>query len=189
VPAVWLAAPSDVSLRAVAALAQVAGALLFVIAVRLYEPPARPSGTPHVTYPTRRWIRVAFALMLASAATDFVLALTESLGHVATLTQLSAARHALAQGFLLPLIVLMAARILPGYSGQMMRHPQLLSAMMWTLLIGSALRFVAELFGGYGPGWGALVALGGTLGVTAFVVFAVGLWGASGRVPARAAAR
>jgi hypothetical protein len=189
VPAAWLAAPSAAWLRAGAALAQLAGAFLFVIALRLYELPARPSGTPHVTYPTRRWIRVAFALMLASATADFVLALSESLGHVATLTQVSAARHALAQGFLLPLIVLMAARILPGYSSQMMRQPELLSAIMWTLLIGAALRFVAELFGGYGPGWGALVALGGTLGVTAFVVFAVGLWRASGRAPARAAAR
>ena len=81
----------------------------------------------------------------------------------------------------------MAARILPGYSGRMMRQPRLLSAMMWTLLIGAVLRFVAELFGGYGLGWGALVALGGTLGVVAFIVFAVGLWRASGRAPGLAA--
>jgi len=77
--------------------------------------------------------------------------------------------------------VLMAARILPGYSGQMMRRPTELSAMMWMLLIGAAIRFVAELFGGYAEGWGALVALGGMLGVAAFVVFAVGLWQATVR--------
>jgi len=187
VPAAWLALPSLTGARAVAALAQLAGAALFVIALRLYELPARSSGMPHVTYPTRRWIRLAFAMMLASATADFGLALAESLGTtIPTLTELSAARHALAQGFLLPLIVLMAARILPGYSGQMMRQPQLLSAMMWTLISGAALRFVAELFGSYGPGWGALVALGGTLGVVAFVVFAVGLWLAESRVPALA---
>jgi hypothetical protein len=184
VPAVWLAAPEAASLRMAAALAQLAGATLFVIALRLYELPLRASGMPYVTYPTRRWIRLAFAMMLSAAAADFGLALAESLGvTIPSLTDLSAARHALAQGFLLPLIVLMAARILPGYSGRMMRQPRLLSAMMWTLIVGAALRFVAELFGGYGAGWGALVALGGTLGVAAFVVFAVGLWQATTGVP------
>jgi hypothetical protein len=187
VPAVWLGLPSATPLRAVATLAQVAGAVLFVVALRLYDRPFRASGTPHVTYPTRRWIRVAFALMLASAVAEFALTVAESLGGVASLTELSAARHALAQGFLLPMIVLMAARILPGYSGQMTRQPWLLSLMMWTLLIGAGLRFVAELFGGYATGWGALVALGGTLGVAAFVLFAIGLWHATGRTPALAA--
>lgn len=187
VPAVWLALPDASSLRAVVALAQLAGATLFVVAIRLYELPVRASGMPHVTYPTRRWIRLAFAMMLASAVADFGLALAEGMGvTVPTLVELSAARHALAQGFLLPLIVLMAARILPGYSGQMMRQPLLLSAMMWTLLIGAALRFVAELFGGYGPGWGALVALGGAMGVAAFIAFAVGLWLGTTRVPSLA---
>jgi hypothetical protein len=184
---VWLALPDASSLRAVVALAQLAGATLFVVAIRLYELPVRASGMPHVTYPTRRWIRLAFAMMLASAVADFGLALAEGMGvTVPTLVELSAARHALAQGFLLPLIVLMAARILPGYSGQMMRQPLLLSAMMWTLLIGAALRFVAELFGGYGPGWGALVALGGAMGVAAFIAFAVGLWLGTTRVPSLA---
>jgi hypothetical protein len=185
VPVVLVALPSVASLHAVTALAQLAGAVLFVVALRLYERPLRASGMPHVTYPTRRWIRVAFVLMLASATAEFALALAESLGTPATLTQLSASRHALAQGLLLPMIVLMAARILPGYSGEMMRRPHLLSLLMWTLLIGAGLRFVAELFGGYDVGWGALVALGGTFGVVAFVVFAVGLWQTTGRTPAR----
>jgi hypothetical protein len=188
VPLVWGVAPSAAPARAIAALAQLAGALAFVIALRLYEPPLRPSGMPHVTNPTRRWVRVAFGLMLAGATADVAFALAESLGTTTALTQLSAARHALAQGFILPMIVLMAARMLPGYSGRMMRQPRLLSAIVWTLLVGAALRFVAELFGGYGVGWGALVALGGTLGVFAFVVFAVGLWRASAHAPALTAA-
>jgi hypothetical protein len=179
-PTAWLLASSSAPLRAAPALAQLAGAVLFVVAIRLYEPPTRASGMPHVTNSTRRWVRAAFALMLASATVDFALAVTESLGATSSLTQLSAARHALAQGFILPMIVLMAARILPGYSGRMMRQPRLLSVMVWTLLIAATLRFAAELFGGYGVGWGAVVALGGTLGVAAFLVFAVGVWRASG---------
>jgi uncharacterized protein involved in response to NO len=103
------------------------------------------------------------------------------------MTRLSAARHLVAQGFLLPLIVLMAARILPGYSGSMLHRPRLLSALMWSLLLGAALRGAAELIGGYSPGWSLLVGVGGTLAVIAFVVFAFGLWRATGRTPVTAA--
>jgi hypothetical protein len=121
--------------------------------------------------------------MLMAAAANFGLALAEVFGRAPTLTAISAARHALAQGFLLPLIVLMSARILPGYSGYMLHRPRLLAALMWSILAGGALRFLAELLGGYGPGWGALVALGGGLGVAPFLVFAFGLWRATGRAP------
>jgi hypothetical protein len=168
----------------VAALARLAGVGSYVVALRLYEVPVRPSGTPHITDPTRRWARLAFALMLVAAAADFGLAMAEALGLTPALTVLSAARHALAQGFLLPVIVVMVARILPGYSGYMLHRSRLPSMLVWTLLAGAALRFVAELLGGYAPGCGVLVALGGTLGVIALLMFAVGLWRATGRGPA-----
>ena len=140
---------------------------------------------PHVTDPTRRWARVGFALMLVAASADFGLSAADAAGFPPALTALSAARHALAQGFLLPVVVVMAARMLPGYSGSMLPRPQLLAALVWTLFVGAALRFAGEFLGGYSPGWGALVALGGTLGVVSFSVFAVGLWRATGRAPAR----
>src|SRR5205085_3356075 len=115
-----------------------------------------------------------------------VLATAEMLGVATTLTELSAARHVLVQGFLLPLIVLMAARILPGYSGYMLHRSRLLAALVWSLLIGAALRGGAELVGGYSPGWSMLVALGGTLAVVAFIAFAVGLWRSTAPAPVAA---
>ncbi len=181
VPLAWLFGAELPVLRAVAALAQLAGACGYVVAIRLYEQPLRKSGMPHVTDPTRLWARVAFALVLLAAAANFGLALAEAAGYPAPQTGISAARHALAQGFLLPVIVVMAARILPGYSGEMLHRPRLLAGLVWTLFAGAALRFAAEFAGGYAPGWGALSALGGTLGVAAFLVFAWGLWRASGR--------
>src|SRR5205085_8644181 len=135
-----------------------------------------PSGMPHVTDPTRRWARLAFALMLVAAAADFGLATAEALGYPPAFTALSAARHALAQGFLLPVIFVMAARILPGYSGYMLHRPRLLAALVWTTLSGATLRFGGAFLGGYAPAGGAVVALAGTLSVVAFVVFAIGLW-------------
>jgi hypothetical protein len=180
---VWLLAPEQMAARILAAVAQLTGAVLYVTAIRLYEPPVRESGTPHVTDPTRTWARIAFGFLLIAAALNVWLPLSEIATGVSSIAMVSAARHAAAQGFLLPVIVFMAGRILPGYSGLMTRRPQLLRGLMWTLFIAAALRSGAELLGGYGPGWSMMVALGGLLGVTAFTIFAIGLWRTTMSVP------
>jgi hypothetical protein len=182
-PVVWVLLQGTPAVRAITDLAQLVAVVLFVTGLRLYESPARESGTPLVTNPTRRWARLAFAMLLAAAAANLGIAAEEILGGTGSLTQLSAARHLVAQGFLLPLIVLMAARILPGYSGYMLHRARLLAALVWSVLVGAVLRGGAELIGGYGPGWNVIVALGGALAVMAFLVFAVGLWRATGRTP------
>jgi hypothetical protein len=184
VPLVWLFMDGAAPARLVVTLAQLAGAVLYVLSLRLYEWPSRESGTPRVTHPTRRWARSAFALLLTAAAANVGIAAAETLGLPVTLTEISAGRHLVAQGFLLPLIVVMAARILPGYSGRMLHRPRLLAVLVWSLLVGAAVRGGAELVAGYAPGWGSAVALGGVLGAAAFVVFAVGLWRALSRVQA-----
>ncbi len=173
-PAAWLLWPNEPLLRGTGMLLQVAGAALYVYALRLYEA-GRVSPMPHITNPTRQWVRVAFGFLLAAGALDIALAFSEPFLGAAGITSLSAARHAVAQGFLLPIIVIMGARILPGYARHIVQRRRLLSAMIWTLFAGAALRVVAELLGGYGPGWGAAAALGGALGVAAFTVFAVGV--------------
>jgi len=74
----------------------------------------RDAGTPCVTNPTRRWIRLGFVFLLFNLALDFGLLGREALHGIApSAIELSAARHALVQGFLLPLMVSMAARLLP----------------------------------------------------------------------------
>ncbi len=173
---VWLLASGEPLLRAAIALVQLAGIALYLHALRVYESPARVSGMPHVTDPTRRWVRVAFGFLLVAALLNVVLPVYGWITGAVWTTTLSAARHAQAQGFLLPLIVIMASRILPGYSGYMMRRPRHLSALIWTLFVAAGIRVIAELSGGYNPGWGALVALGGLLGAGAFTQFAWDLW-------------
>jgi hypothetical protein len=163
--------------------AQLLGGALFVAGLRLDDAPIRASGTPHVTNPTRTWARLAFAFLLTAAAANVGIAAAELLGHTTTLTQMSGARRLLAQGFLLPVILVMAARILPGYSGYMLRRPRLLAGLVWSLLAGAALRSAAELIGGYANGWGAVVGIGSTIAVASFVIFAVGLWRAIDRTP------
>jgi uncharacterized protein involved in response to NO len=176
VPLVWLLLDGAAPARLVATLAQLVGAVLYVVGLRLYEWPIRESGMPQITNPTRRWARTAFALLLAAASANVGIAAAETLGLPITSTEISAGRHLVAQGFLLPLIVLMAARILPGYSAYMVHRTRLLAVLVWSLLAAAAVRGGAELVGGYAPGWGSAVALGGVVAAAAFVVFAVGLW-------------
>lgn len=183
VPLAWLLLPDLPAARATGALAQLSGLLVYLYALRLYEASPRASGMPHVTGPTRRWARVAFGFQVAAAGVSVVVAAYEAGGGMVPLTAVSAGRHLLAQGFVLPVIVVMASRILPGYSGWMLHRPRLLGGMIWSLFAGAALRGTAELLGGYRPGWGVGVALGGALAVGAFTVFAVGLWWATARAP------
>jgi hypothetical protein len=162
--------------RVFATGAQLAGAILYAHGLRLFEPPVRASAIPQITNPARAWIRVAFGFLLLAAAANLLVALSAEVRWLATFVNTSASRHALAQGFLLPVIVFMAARILPGYAASMLRHPGRLALLMGSLFVAAALRVGAELMGGYTPGWNLVVAAGGTLGMLAFLAFAIGLW-------------
>ncbi len=179
----WLV--GDISgLRLVGSFLEVVVACAWLWLIGLYAPPVRPSGTPYVTNPTRRWVRVAFALLVFGLVTNLVLFARSALSGVEpSADELSAARHALAQGFLLPMMVSMAARLLPIYSADVLKRRWLLEAIVDTLLVGAAIRVGAELFGGYGMITGPLIALGGSLSVAAFAVFAGGMWSSLGRLP------
>jgi hypothetical protein len=174
-PLAWLLTDQLPAARVIAATAQLVGIAGYVSALRLYESPERESTSPHVINPTRTWARVAFGFLIVAAAVNVILALvTLNAGEITSLT-LSAGRHALAQGFLMPIIVMMAARILPGYSARMIRQPVLLSWLLWTLFVGAALRTGAELVGGYQGAWAMALAAGALLSTGAFTVFAIGL--------------
>ena len=150
----------------------------------LYQAPSRASGTPYVTNPTRRWVRLAFAFLLFSLAFSAGLFGREALlGVPPTITELSAARHALGQGFLLPLMVAMAVRMLPVVSADALKHRLRLELIVAVLLIGALVRVGAEAVGGYSADTGPLVALGGTLSLVGFGLFALGMWSSLGRLP------
>ena len=157
--------------------------------VGLYDLPSRESGTPYVTNPTRRWVRLAFAFALFSVSLNVGLFGREALLGVApSITELSAARHALGQGFLMPLVVTMAARMLPFVSADAVKHRLRLEVIVDLLLAGALVRVAAEVTGGYSAETGPLVALGGTLSIVGFALFAAGMWSSLGRLPrARAA--
>lgn len=157
----------------------------YVLALRLYERPARPSGRPHITNPTRRWFRLAFGWLLVAAAGGAFYGVREALGGAgAGFTEMGAVRHALAMGFLLPIIAGMAGRILPVYSADVVRHRWLLPTTVWLSFAGAFARVGGEWLGGYDPWIAPVVALGGILSTAGFLVMAVALWYATDRIPA-----
>src|SRR5581483_3653250 len=176
VPLTWLLVSNSTPLRIIAPSSQLAGAVLYAVALRLYEGRARRSTIPLATDPPRIWLRVAFGFLLVGAAINVLAAGGGELGSSTALVQLSGARHALALGFLLPVIVFMAARVLPVYSASMLAHPRRLELLLWCLFAGAFLRAGGELIGGYGAGWNLAVAAGGTLTVVGFLAFAIPLW-------------
>jgi hypothetical protein len=181
----WLLQPTWASwVRWAGALVELGVLGTWVWLIGLYAPPVRASGTPYVTNPTRRWIRLAFAFLVLGLALDVGLFGREALyGLAPAATELSAARHALAQGFLLPLMVAMAARLLPIFSADVLRHRLRLEITVDLVLAGALVRVVAEVIGGYGPLAGPLVAMGGGLGVAGFALFAFGLGLSLRRLP------
>lgn len=189
VAAGWLWS-AGVWLRVAGSVLELALLLVWLWLVGLYAPPARSSGTPYVTVPTRRWVRLAFGfLVLSLVLSCFLFAREAVLGAPPLETQLSAARHALAQGFLLPMMSAMAARLLPIFSADVLRHRMRLEVAMDLLFVGALVRVGAELIQGY-EGWaGPAVALGGGLGVLGFLIVAVGLWSSLGRLPGMGAQR
>jgi uncharacterized protein involved in response to NO len=170
--------------RAAGDLLTLIGVVGYLLVVRLFEPAARESGRPHVTNPVRTWIRLAFVWLLVGSVLQVWLSLRETFGGpAASFTELSATRHALTMGFLLVLLVAMAARILPGYSGWALQHPRFISWTVYLLLAGALLRVLSELAGGYAGLFGPVTGLGGVLGTLGFLLFAVTLWPALGNLP------
>jgi hypothetical protein len=176
----WLAGTNGKELGVVAASAQIGGLVLYAHALGLLEPAARTSSLPQLTNPARMWVRTAFLFLLASGSLELLGALGRLLPDLPTIVAgVSGPRHLLAQGFLLPIMVFMAARILPGYSALMVTRPRTLATLMWSFFVSALLRGGSESIGGYGDGWNLAVASGGTLAVGAFLIFAVGLWRAT----------
>jgi hypothetical protein len=153
-------------------LAMVAGLLAFLAGLRLYEPPVRSAGAPQITEPSRRWLRWTYLWLPGGS----LLLAAEALTGPATLPHAgAAARHAVGQGFLLLLIVVIGARILPGFAPFMTSRPRLLTALATLGSAGALLRVLGELLR-LRPLADLALALGAGLSTLGFAVFAVLLW-------------
>lgn len=177
------AAPLGRDLQIAGAWPQLVGVLLFLHGLNLFRPPARPSGAPNVTDPARRWLRLAFGwLVIANGLAAFWATRAVLGGSLATFFETTATRHALAQGFVLTIIVALGSRILPSYSAWAIQRPRLIEALIGTITVGAALRVAGELATAwFGPVGETVAGAGGALGIVGFGVFAVALATTIGR--------
>jgi hypothetical protein len=116
---------------------------------------------------TRLGVRSAFAwafigLAVISAGT---------LGLSTSYLQVSAARHALALGFVTLMIYTVAARALPAFLGRRLWSTPLQAATLAVANLGVALRVVPQLAAGTDPLSDALIGLSGILAYVALALF------------------
>ncbi|MBX6771505.1 MAG: hypothetical protein IRY83_07250 [Chloroflexi bacterium] len=164
---------------------QLMGTILYLGGLRLYEPPVRPSGAPAVTDPARRWIRIAFIWLIVADLLALIPATRAFLGGPSVgFYELTAERHALAQGFIVTIIIAYASRILPGFSAWAIQHPRTVALIVALVTAGAVVRVIGELLTAWITPAGETVAgAGGALGVAGFLLFAAFLFRTIGRIP------
>ncbi|MCX6023963.1 MAG: hypothetical protein NTZ05_19975 [Chloroflexi bacterium] len=134
------------------------------------------SPVPGVTLLLLPLVRTAYGFLLAAAVLNTAVVFADAAGVSAAPTMRAAVRHALAQGFLLPVIVFMAALLLNGFNAITTQHPRILTLTISLLFAAAGLRAGAEFIGGYAGVWGIAVVLGGLLSTSVFVVFVLGVF-------------
>jgi hypothetical protein len=153
-----------------------AGAVAFVVALRLYERAPMPpgAGQPRAHEP---YVRTAYGWLLFSLGLGAVLAVMELAAGVApTAGAANAARHAFALGFISLLIFGVASRVVPVFGGVALWRRPLLAPLYVVFNLGVVVRVAGELLGSADALGRELVACSGVLGYGGLALFALILW-------------
>jgi hypothetical protein len=122
-----------------------------------------------------RFARIAYVWLGVAAVLLLGLRIAEAFGSVSPLHQHAfggASRHALTVGFVSLMMVGVAWRILPIFSGAPRPHPGLVPTVFGLLVIGNTLRVCGQAAAGvWGGGWYALMGLSGWLELTGVTLF------------------
>jgi uncharacterized protein involved in response to NO len=149
-----------------------AGVVAFVLALRILEPAETPRKMMPGSYARYTWfIRAAYVWVLVFAglsALDAVETLTSS--NLLPGSDAKPAIHVLTLGFITPMIVGMASRMIPLFEGSIIRGHRLLDFAWVALMFSVGLRVV---FGFVRTGADAWLAISGLLGFAAICIFAV----------------
>ncbi len=167
VPAAWLVP---------GAVAEVAGVVAFVAALRVLEPRDRPREYMPGTYVRYEWfLRASYAWLLVGTGLMALQTVNAAWG-LSLFPALTAAPalHVLALGFVSMMIMGMAARMLPLFEGAQLPHHRLMDGAFLALNSSVALRLAFGLV----PGRVGSAGLGvsGVLGLLALVLFAFVVW-------------
>ena len=158
-----------------------AGIVLAVYALRLFEPVERPAKTRgvHASFPA--FIRLAYAWGIVSALLAIWAAWSGNPPGI-----WGASRHALTVGFLAMMVFAVGQRVLPAFSGMhLLFSTKLMLAALLLLAIGCVLRVASEILAYQGvvqSAWQWL-PVSAVTEMTAVTVFAVNLWVTFARRP------
>ncbi len=163
-PAAWQAAAW--TLESIAAV-------LFILALRIFEP--RPAKRPYVpgTYARYEWyVRASFTWLVAGLGLEAFAAWDGALGTlVVPVSHALPVIHVLALGFITMAILGMAVRMLPIFEGAELPHHGLMDAAFWLLNASVALRLAFGVLPL--PAAEAVLAASGAMGLLALVLFAI----------------
>jgi hypothetical protein len=137
----------------------VVATLLFAIALRIFEPSAKP------TKMSPLFLRLAYAWSIVAAA--LAIAVPRIPG---------ASRHALTVGFFAAAVFTIGPRVLPAFFNvRRLWSPRLMTASLVLLNVGCTIRVTSQILAyGYGIGWNAL-PLSAIVEMTAVLLFAANM--------------
>lgn len=171
------------------ALLALCGIAAAVGALRLWSPALSPGDAEGAWL--LRFARTAYFWLAAAGLILAGLRGAEWAGPVSALHQHAlggAARHALTVGFVSLMIVGVAWRILPIFSGAERAQPHLVPLVFGVLVAGNTLRVVGQIGAGlWGGGWYPLMGISGWLETFALLVFALDVLRLLRRIPEGAA--
>jgi hypothetical protein len=177
-----LGAAAEVIARLTAHAGLSAGAMLITGVGVAYALTALRVWSPGLTNadPDAAWLgrfaRTAYAWLAVAIVLLIELRLSELISPVAPLDQHAfggAARHALTVGFVSFMIVGVAWRILPIFSGAARPRPALIATTFGLLVTGNTLRVVGQTAVGlWGGGWYAVMGVSGWLELAGVTLFA-----------------
>ena len=154
---------------------QLAGAVLAIAALRMFEPAWQPAKTRGVHPSFPYFIRVAYGWLLIAALLGTGAALWDFSGGI-----WGASRHALTVGFIALMVFCVGQRILPAFAGmRLLWSPRLMFAALMLLTAGCALRVPMEIlaYQGYAQWAWSVLPVSAVLELVAITAFAVNILG------------
>ena len=149
------------------------GAVMAVIAIRFFEPAAKPAKTINVHRSFPIFIRVAYGWLLIAAALSIW---ASRIGEAPGIW--GASRHALTVGFIAAMVFCVGQRVLPSFCGmRVLWSPKLMLLMLVLLMTGCTLRVASEImaYQNYAAWAWKVLPVSALIELMAVVLFAVNL--------------
>lgn len=152
-----------------------AGTLLAIGALRMFEPAINEPKTRgvHASFPF--FVRMAYAWLIVAASLSIAAVKWDYSGGI-----WGASRHALTVGFISVMILSVGQRILPAFVGmRQLWSPKLMFAGLGLLTLGCTLRVSCEVlaYQGYAPWAWSVLPVSALVELTALTIYAINIFG------------